>query len=273
MQQPALSFQRISADDAHKQLNSIAAKFEEELSTAAAAASSIPVVPKRGPGRPPKKRELALIAPPEPPAQKPRTGEYTNWFSSPHIQQMLHTLEVYGFNAKRTVRELKRRAPDVYARLSDSTVRAWFQKGTHTLLPAFQEQLKAQKAAARGGRPALMSVEVEDECKRILLHLRESGLPVNSHVIRWTLQAVFTNKAPALLANLKLSQQWISYWARSKLQWRWRSRTTAASKLPLDWEQQGVEAAKRVAYWMGMHSVSHHAFSKQLQKFDNVHIP
>jgi catechol-2,3-dioxygenase len=103
-----------------------------------------------------------------------------------------------------------------------------------------------------------MSAEVEQECKRVLLRLRESGMPVNGHVIRWTLRAVFTEKCPSLLDNLRLSQQWISYWARSKMSWRWRRRTTAASKLPLDWEQLGVEMAKRVGYRMGMNNVSKH---------------
>ena len=108
------------------------------------------------------------------------------------------------------------------------------------------------------GRPILSTAEVEDECKRVLLRLCDSGLPVNSHVIRWNLRAVFSAKCPELLEHIQLSQQWISHWVRAKLQWRWRARTTAASKLPLDWEQRGhgVEAAKRVAYQMGMNSVS-----------------
>ena len=93
----------------------------------------------------------------------------------------------------------------------------------------------------------------------MLLRLRDSGLPVNSHVIRWALGAVFTEHAPALLLELHRSQQWISCWVRAKLQWRWRQRTTAASKVPNDWEQQGVQMAKRVAYWMGMHNVRAHA--------------
>ena len=261
MQQPKLPFQRISVDDAHKQRVSIAVKFEEERVAAAAAAPPAAVaepMAKRGPGCPPKKRELAdpaAAAQPQP-AQKPRTGVYTSWFSSPYINDVLQELQKQGFNAKRTVAALKQHAPDDrYARLSNSTVRGWFQKGTRDLIPAFQEQLNAQHAAKRGGRPPAMSAEVEDECKRVLLRLRDSGLPVNSHVIRWTLRAVFSEKCPELLENIQLSQQWISHWVRAKLQWRWRARTTAASKVPLDWEQRGVEAAKRVAYQMGMNSV------------------
>ena len=137
-------------------------------------------------------------------------------------------------------------------------MRAWFQKGTHTLLPTFQLQLDAGKSLERSGRPALMTVNVEDECKKLLLRLRDSGLPVNSHVIRWTLRAVFKEHAPSLLQELHLSQQWTSFWVRSKLQWRGRQRTTAASKVPNDREQLGALMAKRVAYWMGMQNVSAH---------------
>ena len=171
MQQPKLPFQRISVDDAHKQRVSIAVKFEEERVAAAAAAPPAAVaepMAKRGPGRPPKKRELAdpaAAAQPQP-AQKPRTGVYTSWFSSPYINDVLQELQKQGFNAKRTVAALKQHAPDDrYARLSNSTVRGWFQKGTRDLIPAFQEQLNAQHAAKRGGRPPAMSAEVEDECK------------------------------------------------------------------------------------------------------------
>ena len=110
-----------------------------------------------------------------------------------------------------------------------------------------------------------MTEAVEDERKKVLLRLRDSGLPVNSHVICWTLRAVFKEHAPAMLQEMQLSQQWISFWVRSKLQWRWRQRTTAASKLPNDWEQLGVQMAKRVAYWMGLHDVRVHTQLLQAQ--------
>jgi hypothetical protein len=261
MQQSKLSFQRISADSAQKQRDSAATKWEEEHPPVQPAAA----LPKRGPGRPPKKRELATAAEEAPPAQKARTGVYTNWFSSPYINDVLQALERHSYNVKRAVAALKQHAPDArYERLSDSTVRAWFEKGTHTLLPSFQQQLDANKALTRGSRPPQMSVAVEEECKSVLLRLRDSGLPVNSHVIRWTLRAVFSKQSPQLLQNLRLSQQWISNWVRAKLHWRWRARTTAASKLPIDWEQQGVQMAKRVAYRMGMNNVSTNIFTHAL---------
>ncbi len=78
---------------------------------------------------------------------------------------------------------------------------------------------------------------------------------MNARVIRWVMRAVMQQMAPALLDSLTLSQTFISRWAREQLQWRWRSRTTAASKLPLDWEVQGVQMAMRIAANMEMHRV------------------
>jgi hypothetical protein len=254
MKQSKLSFTRITADDAHQQHARIALQW----STDHPAAAEVSAEPKRGPGRPPKKRELALeqAAAEQAPSQKPRTGEYTTWFSSPYLLDVLKALRLHHYSAKRTVSTLKRTAPDDrYARLSDSTIRGWFEKGTKQLLPQFQQQLDGI-AAPRTGRPSQMSTAVEEECKRVLLKLRDTGVPVNSHVIRWTLQSVFRTHDPSLLESLRLSQQWLSQWVRTKLQWRWRARTTAASKLPMDWEEQGVLMAKRIAAQMEMHEVS-----------------
>jgi hypothetical protein len=259
--QKQLGFQRISADTAQKQRDSIAVKWEEEHPPVPDVAAPEPQ-PKRKPGRPPKQQLAAAASDAAPAAKRARTGHYTNWFSSPYINDVLQALERHSYNFRRAVEWLKQSAPDGrFQRLSDSTVRAWFEKGTHKLLPSFQQQLDAGKGLTRGGRPSQLPPAVEDACKRMLLQLRATGLPVNSHVIRWTLRAVFSEHCPALLQNMHLSQQWISAWVRSKLQWRWRSRTTAASKLPTDWEQQGVQMAKRVAYRMGMNSVSTHLHS------------
>ena len=263
-QQPKLTtlFSRITADDAAQQRRKIAVKWEEEHPPAAAAAGAAAALPKRGPGRPPKKREIAAVddtdAAVQPRAQKLRTSRvYTNWFSSPHLLDILQSLRNHSFSAKRTVAALQRSAPDGrYNCLSDSTIRAWFVPGTSQLLPRFQSQLENGAADKRnGGPPSAMTTAIEEEVKSTLLKLRDAGMSVNSHVIRWALQAVFRRRDPLLLTSLQLSQQWISYWVRTKLKWRWRARTTAASKLPVDWEEQGVLMAKRIAAQMEMHDV------------------
>ena len=196
-QQPKLTtlFSRITADDAAERCK-IAVKWEEEHPPAAAAGAAA-ALPKRGPGRPPKKREIAAVddtdAAVQPRAQKPRTGVYTNWFSSPHLLDILQSLRNHSSSAKRTVAALQRSAPDGrHNRLSDSTIRAWFVPGTPQLLPRFQSQLENGAADKRnGGPPSAMTTAMEEEVKSTLLKLRDAGMSVNSHVIRWALQAVF----------------------------------------------------------------------------------
>jgi hypothetical protein len=136
-------------------------------------------------------------------------------------------------------------------------VSCWFSK-EHRLLPQFQKQLDEHTAAARGRGPGRVFAEApaaEAEIKRVLLLMRAAGAPLNSHIIRWVMHAIMQERCPALLRHLALSQTFISVWARSQLDWRWRARTTAASKLPADWEGQGVLMAKRIGAVMEMHKV------------------
>lgn len=247
MHQSKLAFVRVTADDAAQQRQAV---FAATRPTAALAPAAAPE--KRGPGRP---RKMKLTAPPdEQPRSKQRTGSYTHWFASPYINDVLRAVTQSGFAWRRAVEQLKLRAPDDrFVHLSDSTVRDWYDK-EHKLKPQFQAQLEARKPHA-GGRPALLCSDIEDEVKRVLLQLREAGTPINSHVIRWTMQGIFAERDPSLLDSLRLSQQWISQWVRAKLQWTWRARTTAASKLPHDWAEQGVLMAKRIAAKMEMHGV------------------
>jgi hypothetical protein len=267
MQQSKLSFACVTADDAATQRAHIAALHAREHPAAAAASAE-----KRRPGRP-KKRPLELLpaaAEAAPAAAQPAAKRaHTNWFSSPYIRDILQAYEQHGRSAKRTVAALKRHAPDErYQHLSDSTLRSWMDPATQHLLPRFAEQLVAGKADPTSqGRPAPLSPAAEQKAKEALLALRDTGTPLSSNIIRWTLQAVFRQLDPSLLDSLSLSQQWISLWVREKLDWRWRARTTAASKLPHDWEVQGITMAKRVAAAMEMHGVRKtdcHTFSPSL---------
>jgi hypothetical protein len=70
------------------------------------------------------------------------------------------------------------------------------------------------------------------------------------------MRAICQQQCPGLLANLTLSESFITRWVRDALNWRWRASTTAASKLPLDWEDQGIRMAMRMAALMSLHQVS-----------------
>ena len=266
----SLGFARITADDAQQQRTRIALQFAEELATHPPA----PVPQKRPVGRPKRERDAAdvlsaavsaasaasaataaTVEPLDAPASK--RGKYTNWFASPFLSDILATYSRYH-SARTTVTTLRRAHPDGrFDRLSHATVQHWFDD-QHRLLPQYQRQLDQRAASSRGrGFAGLFSQAptAEKEVKRVLLQMRAAGAPINSRIIRWVMLAVLQEASPALLLQHKLSQQFISTWARQQLQWRWRARTTAASKLPADWEAQGVLMAKRVAALMEMHGV------------------
>jgi hypothetical protein len=261
--QAPLGFLRIDAYDKAAQTKRIAEAVKKHLPRPPPAPAT-----KRSVGRPKQVRTAnealsAATAPAaaevaEPEAKRAR-GSYTHWFSSPYINDILAAYRRTGCSAKRAIALLLAQAPDKrYARLSHSTINSWFDE-QHQLLPRFQVQLDEGKAGARGGRPRIFAAapEVEQKIKQTVLLMREAGTPVNCRIIAWTMRAVCTKMQPALLNSLTFSQPFVSAWAREQLQWRWRARTTTASKLPLDWEAQGMQMAMRVAANMEMHKVSH----------------
>jgi hypothetical protein len=90
--------------------------------------------------------------------------------------------------------------------------------------------------------------------------MRAAGTAINSLVIRWVMRGIICHRAPvdAKVHSLALGQSYISAWARKNLKWSWRQKTTAASKLPLDWEEQGLQMAMRIAATMELKKVSHY---------------
>ena len=221
---------------------------------------------RRGPGRPKLKRSveevLAAAAAADAviddlPQQK--RGRYTRWFNSPYINDILVAHARSGGSARRTVLSLQASAPDDrFERLSHSTVASWFADGR--LKVQHQQELDAGRARSTysGRDPALQAAPgAEDEICDILLKLRKAGTPLNSHIIRWVMLAVLQAKHAAVLEHLTLSQTYISSFVRSnpRLQFRWRARTTTASKLPDDWEEQGIRMAQRMGAAMQLHKV------------------
>jgi hypothetical protein len=194
----------------------------------------------------------------EQPGKRAR-GSYTRWLSSPFIDDILYAYRASGFRPKVAVQNLRLNAcDDRFARLTHSTLTSWYGVD-NKLLPRFAEELKSGTAAARSNGPTRVFLEepaIEAEIKRVLLQMRAAGTPLNTHVIRWVMHSIIQLRNPALFQYLTLSKSFISLWARQQLHWSWRARTTAASKLPADWEQQGIQMAMRIGANMEMHKVS-----------------
>lgn len=266
--QLSIPFARITTDEYRTQVGQTAA------AAAKVAASALPPPSKRTVGRP--KRALntnhiladadaaaAAISPASAdnhPAKKQR-GKYTNWFSSPYINDILREYRRCGHRPVVAVERLKATAPDDrYVRLSHSSLARWFDKD-HKLLPQFQAHLDSGLANVRQNGPAAAFEEapgVEEEIKTTLLQMRAAGTAINSHVIRWVMQGIISHRLPdtSRLHSLQLGSSFICGWARKNLKWSWRQSTTAASKLPLDWEEQGLQMAMRIAATMEVKKVS-----------------
>jgi hypothetical protein len=194
-----------------------------------------------------------------------KRGKYDNWFASPFIHDILQAYELVGRSAKKTVAYLQRAFPRLpteaearFAGLSESTLRSWFDKDHH-LLTKFQAILDEQRSvASRGIKAQGMFAgreQLENEIKRVLQVMRDRGAVVNVLVIRLVMKAMIESTQPALLAEFNLSKSFVSKWAREALGYTWRVRTTAASKLPLDWRSQGILMAKRIAVFMQLYKV------------------
>lgn len=269
-------FPRVDAYGHRQQVQLVAAELQKNPPPRAASTH-----PPRPVGRPPKKRDAnelvaaaaaaaAPAAPTQLPANKRMRGPYIRWFSSPYINDILAAHARTGYAARRTVALLRKEAPDDrFERLSHTTVASWFDD-KHTLTHKHQLEL-AEGAACPNGMgpcPALLAAPgAEQQIVDALLQMREAGTPLNSRIIRWVMQAVLQEKHPAVLQQLELSQTFISRWVRSnkQLRFRWRARTTAASKLPADWQEQGIDMAMRLAATMHLHKVSNqqHAASSR----------
>jgi len=253
--QATLPFQRITTDE-----------WREQLAALAAEPRPPPAPPKRSVGRP--KRELSAndvlaaagVAAADAPPQKKQRGTYTDWFSSPYIHDILREY-AKDHRPALAVQRLKEKAPDDrYSRLTHTTLMGWFDE-KNQLKPRFQAWLECGLENVRQNGPVAALEEepaVEAEIKQTLLQMRAAGTAINSHVIRWVMQGIIEMRTPqqSKLRALKLGRAFISLWARKTLKWSWRKSTTTASKLPLDWEEQGLQMAMRIAATMEMKQVS-----------------
>ena len=239
--QPTLGFAGITAADWRAQVAHTAVAFN---AAAATATRLPPPPPKRPVGRPKRLLDAnavlsaaatsaAASSVSEPTQKKQKTrGQYTDWFSSPYINDILREYERSGYRPTVAVSTLKAGAPDDrYARLTHATLLGWYDEN-HKLKPKHQAHLESGLENVRQNGFARAFEEfpaIEEEIKQTLLQMRAAGTSINSRIIRWVMQGIIGLRAPeSRLTLLALGQSSVSAWARAQLKWSWRKSTTAA---------------------------------------------
>ncbi len=121
-------------------------------------------------------------------------------------------------------------------------------------------EFKGRMSLNRGAERVLKGhEELEESLINLVKGMRGGGQPLNAPVLRAVLEGVVEVKAPQLLRSnggpWGLSENWVKEWIRSKLGWSFRVATTAAQKLPKDWEHQLDMMAYRAAFEVLTHGV------------------
>ena len=95
-----------------------------------------------------------------------------------------------------------------------------------------------------------------------MLHAhKKARQPLYARSIRNLIFHFIQKRAPDLFVqenstSFKVSLSWVRAFARNELNWSFRKYTTATSKLPKDWELQGLSMAQRIAYLVKCYNIS-----------------
>ena len=93
-----------------------------------------------------------------------------------------------------------------------------------------------------------------------LQKMREVGQTLLICIVQSILREMFEAFAPQLLddkpGGFTMSKQWTNEFMKVYMNWTIRKCTTAASKLPLDWIEQGLNMNYRVSYFAKVYDIS-----------------
>ena len=275
---------KLTPEQAAAQGQRIAAEAEQRVADWRAAIAARP--PPRGPGRPAARSDriaaastadelserdaesestessAAAAAAAEDPPNAASRG-YTSWVTSEWFP-FIHNAVQRTRSLRGAVRELQQRFPrlegqqhGVFDRLAHGTLQRWYEidsDGTPVLREEYQRFLpfgrSTQPLAGGGGFKSFWDRHpgVTTEIRKTLSLMRDAGASIGVPVVRWVIGAV---AAKHNVSNPPLSRGSVSEFARNIMHWSWRTRTTAAGKLP----DQARVLARRVAAAMELGKV------------------
>jgi len=95
----------------------------------------------------------------------------------------------------------------------------------------------------------------EEKIKVHVQSLRDKGASINVIVTKSIMRAILETDCPAMLETCKLSNSFVHRWLHQQMNYSWRAKTTAASRVPDNWKELGVLMAKRIAVNVHMYLI------------------
>jgi hypothetical protein len=257
---------RVDAAEADAQVQRTAAEVQQRVAVERAVAAAHP--PPRGPGRPPLKREALSVVAAEPDAaddavmaaDEPgsdthdHTRRYTQWLTSP-LFPLIHAAVCTTRSLRGAVTALHGQSMQVYGALAYGTLQKWYEidsDGVPQLRERFRRFLSTdvpQRLTGGGGPRSFWDrhPEATNKIRELLMRARDgrnAGIAVGVPLLTWIARGVLNDLQ--IGGDAPLSHSAMSRFARDIMHWSWRRRTAASSKLPDDWREQGILAARRI---------------------------
>jgi len=195
-----------------------------------------------------------------------------NWYEPLYWNDIVVALQEAGFNTRKAVHllHLKYSYDGRFDRLTHSTIEGWFCRTTDAsgnrgivwqekvLLRVQNRQSMFLPGTGRNGilnsHPEIITLITE-----MLQNMRKTGCVVNGTVARAIIVGVLQSLLPSILVEnggrFKVSASWVSIFCAEALGWSFRKGTTAAQKLPHNFNEQGYMTILRLAYYVRVFNV------------------
>jgi hypothetical protein len=222
----------------------------------------------------PRKELVAVLHTHKVEEEEPRSKKakvrrpYTNWFV-PSLWEPIFAAVKQHRNLTSALHYLqsKYKKPgqscSVYDKLSRGSLYEWFTP-TSELKEGYKNYVYLGTSTFTSGSQHSPILEhypqLREKIVTILKTHRDVGHPLYASSIQGIIKAIIRKEEPILLSNtsrtgFKVGLGWTRAFIKTELHWTYRVATTAAQKLPSDWEVQGLRMTQQIAYLVKSYSI------------------
>ena len=205
------------------------------------------------------------------PIMIPDKDRRPEWYNPLYWNDIVIALKKWNFVSRKAVQYLQDRYQDGrFDKLSHSTIEGWFirtvdDSGKSSIV--WKERILKRVTERKpmfvpgSGRHAILDSHPEIGLKilGILKASRSCGATMNSSIARCLIIGVLRVDIPQVLhengGGFKVCRRWVRGYVSQHLGWAFRAITTAAQKLPDDWEAQGEILILRLAYYVKTYDI------------------